>query len=243
MGVLQPVLDLVRRIKGSQSASKSTVKLDKDLIIAKMRETSLFADLPAPNIEAAFAHMEVLRVSAGQVVIREGTEGDFYYLLAEGTARITRAGPGGAVKVVAELKEPHGFGEEALISNRSRNATVTMTSDGILVRLSKDAFGEHVKKPLLEWLFPREAQARVAEGARWLDVRDPGDTMRDKMQDALAIPLEQIRERAGELERGVTYVCVCQNGRLSSTAAFLLRQRGFAVAVLRGGRQAMDARK
>jgi len=242
MGVLQPVLDLVRKFKGSQTPENATVKLDKSVITEKIKETSVLADLPAPNLDAMYAHMEVLKVPEGQVVIREGTEGDYYYVLAQGRARVDRRNSAGETESVAEINEPHGFGEEALISNRTRNATVTMTSDGILLRISKEAFGEYVKKPLVKWLFQSEAQLVVSQGGRWVDTRDAGEARLNRLPEALLIPLDAIRDRAKELEKNVPYVCYCQNGRLSSTAAFLLRIRGYDAAVLRGGLQAMKGR-
>lgn len=242
MGVLQPVLDLVRRIKGSEPTGKTRIELDKAAVLRTIRETSLFAGLPAENVEAMYAHMEVVEAADGQVVIREGTEGDYFYILAQGRASITRRSAEGKRTTVADVAAPHGFGEEALISNRPRNATVTMTGAGVLVRLSKAAFNDYVKKPFLEWLFPSEALARVSQGARWLDTRDAGPFPPEPLAGAVVIPLEQIRERCCELDRAVPYVCYCQNGRLSSTAAFLLRQRGYQASVLRGGLQAMKSR-
>ena len=51
-----------------------------------------------------------------------------------------------------------GFGEEALISNAKRNATVVMTLPGDVMRLSKDAFDDYVKEPLITWVSPADAQ-------------------------------------------------------------------------------------
>ena len=60
------------------------------------------------------------------------------------------------------------------------------------------------------------------------------------LAQAVLIPLEQIRERCMELDKDILYVCYCLNGRQSSTAAFLLRQRAFKVGVLRGGVQSLQ---
>jgi len=39
----------------------------------------------------------------------------------------------------------------------------------------------------------------------------------------------------GELDVNGRYICYCENGRLSATAAFLMRQNGYQVSVLQGG--------
>jgi CRP-like cAMP-binding protein len=43
---------------------------------------------------------------------------------------------------LAELKEGDAFGEEALVADTVRNATVVMKTDGMLLRLSKQDFNE-----------------------------------------------------------------------------------------------------
>jgi rhodanese-related sulfurtransferase len=148
--------------------------------------------------------------------------------------------PDAAPQVVAELTAPMGFGEEALISNAKRNATITMKVGGTVMRLSKDAFNDYVKDPLVLWLSPKEAQDKAAQGAKWIDVRDPDEARQAHLHGALSIPLAELRDRVSELSKDTLYVCYCQNGRLSSTAAFLLRLRGFNVGVLRGGLQSLQ---
>ena len=78
--------------------------------------------------------------------------------------------------------------------------------------------------------------ARVNDnGGQWIDVRYPSEYQFNKRPGALNIPLSEIRNAAGILERGREYVLYCQTGRRSSAAAFLLAQRGFTAYVLAGG--------
>ena len=64
----------------------------------------------------------------------------------------------------------------------------------------------------------------------------PEDARQSHLHGALAIPMVDLRRRLDELDKASRYVCYCQNGRLSSTAAFVMRQHGFhQVGVLRGG--------
>lgn len=222
------------------SVSGDSARPDSSSLMAKIRQSELFRDLPAKNLEEMFAKMETVKVKAGDSIVEQGDEGDYYYLLVTGMAQVLRqADNEDQPRVVAELNEPVGFGEEALISNAKRNATVKMTTDGIVMRLSKDAFDEYVKEPLMTWLAPIEAQDRIAKGAKWIDVRDAGDAKQGHLHGALFIPMSDIRKRMGELDKSSFYVCYCLNGRLSSTASFLLRQHGYNVGVLRGGLQAL----
>jgi rhodanese-related sulfurtransferase len=200
-------------------------------------ESTLFGNLPEENADAMLARLETVPMASGTVVVREGTEGDYYYLLVDGSASVARI-PGGKEKPewVADLDKGSGFGEESLISNAKRNATITMKTDGVVMRLSKDDFNDHVKEPLITWTSPADAQRMVKnDKARWLDVRDQSEAGTTRLSGALAVPLTKLRESLADIDKDRTYVCYCQNGRQSSTAAFLLVQLGYKVSVLRGG--------
>ncbi len=232
------LLDKLQKIKGGKTAP---VQVDKSVLLDKIRQSDLFEYLEPEYMEKLFTAMETIALSEGATVIKEGDEGDYYYLLVTGTAQITRKSKtSGQLEILAELTEPTGFGEDALISNAKRNATVTMTSGGTLMRLSKDAFNDYVKAPVITWLSTVEARQKIAEGAKWLDVRAVEEAKNGGLPNAIRIPLASLRNRVSELEKNSYYVCYCQNGRLSSTAAFLLVQCGYKAGVMRGGLKAVQ---
>jgi len=238
MGIFESISQLVGK---GRDCGQGKGSADKAVLLDKIRQSELFRDLPPKNLEEMFSRMETVRMKAGETIIKEGDEGDYYYLLVHGTATVSRrrqkTDP--KLQLVAELCEPIGFGEEALISNAKRNATVAMKTSGTLMRLSKDAFNDYVKEPLITWVSPKEAQEKIAQGAKWIDVRDCNGSREARLSGSLSIPMEELRDRMSELDKGAFHICYCENGRLSSTAAFLLRQRGYNVGVLRGGLQSL----
>ncbi len=196
--------------------------------------------LPPANIHELMLRFERIKVKRGQVMLREGEVGDCYYIIESGRAQVTRA-VGGAEVVVADLKGGEAFGEEALVSGATRNASVTMKSDGVLLRLGKTDFDELLREPLLHAVDRQEANARVAAGtARWLDVRYPAEFAQDGLPGARNIPLNELRAAFGLLRTDIEYVVYCQSGRRSSAAAFLLAQHGFQASWLEGGLTAGD---
>jgi rhodanese-related sulfurtransferase len=142
---------------------------------------------------------------------------------------------GGVSMLLAELKSGDAFGEEALVSDVKRNATVTMKSDGSLLKLSRTDFVELLREPLLRRVTPDEARAKVAGGAQWIDVRYPSEYQYDRLPGAINIPLSEIRNAFGALDKAKEYVLYCQSERRSAAAAFLLAQRGYRACVLAGG--------
>ena len=193
-----------------------------------------FSQLPPAHIDELLRRFERVKVKKGDVVIREGAEGDFYFVIESGRCKVERM-VGGVTMLLAELKSGDAFGEEALVSEVKRNATVTMKSDGALLRLSKKDFIELLRQPLLSRLSPEEARAKIASGAQWIDVRYPSEYQYDKLPGAINIPLSEIRNAFGALDKGKEYVLYCQSERRSAAAAFLLAQRGYRAFVLAGG--------
>ena len=193
-----------------------------------------FSQLPAAHIDELLKRFERVRTAAGEVVIREGDEGDYYYVVETGRFRIERL-VGGAQVELAELKSGEAFGEEALVSEAKRNATVTSLGEGELLRLDRKDFTELLREPLLRRLPFAQAAEKVRRGALWLDVRYSSEYQYDKLPGAINVPLAEVRNMFAVLDRSKEYVAYCQSGRRSAAAAFLFAQRGFKVWLLEGG--------
>jgi rhodanese-related sulfurtransferase len=193
-----------------------------------------FSQLPPAHIDELLRRFERIETKKDQVIIREGAEGDYYYLVESGRCQVERM-IGGVNMRLAELKSGDTFGEEALVSEAKRNATVTMKTDGSLLRLSKQDFNALLREPLLRGINMEQAKQKVLGGAQWIDVRYMSEYQYDKLPGAINIPLSEIRNAFGALDINKEYVVYCQSGRRSSAAAFLLAQRGYNVYLLEGG--------
>lgn len=193
-----------------------------------------FSKLPSAHIAELLKRFTRRPVRRGEVVVREGDDGDRYYVIEQGRCQVTRR-VGGVEMKLAQLKVGDAFGEEALLSDGKRNASVTMLTDGSLLALAKSDFVELLQRPLLKEIGLADAQARVERGGQWIDVRYPSEFQFDRIPGALNIPLSEVRNAAGILDTSRDYIVYCQSGRRSSAAAFLLAQRGHNAFVLSGG--------
>ena len=198
-----------------------------------------FAQLPVAHIDELLKRFERVKTARGQAVIREGDEGDYYYVVESGRFQVERL-VGGAKVVLAELKSGDAFGEEALVSEAKRNATVVSLGDGELLRLDRKDFNELLREPLLRRMGFEEATEKVRRGALWLDVRYPSEYQYDKLPGAINVPLAEVRNMFEVLDRSKEYVAYCQSGRRSAAAAFLFAQRGFKVWLLEGGLRTVE---
>ncbi len=204
--------------------------------MTRILQSKAFMQLPPANIQAMFMRMQDVPVKTGDTIIKQGGDGDYYYIIKHGKCKVTRTSKTGSELTLATLGDGDAFGEEALLSEAKRNANIIMTTDGSLARLSKEDFNELLKEPMLSWVTNPEADAMVKdEGAVWIDVRLESEHKNSGIDGSANIPLFMLRLKAQTLDSDKKYILYCDTGRRSSACAFLLSERGLQVYCLKGG--------
>jgi CRP-like cAMP-binding protein len=226
----------VAELQGPGSAPAGANDGASDDWMTTLLSTKAFHRIPPANIQAIFIRMQRVAYRAGEVVIKQGDEGDFFYAIVKGKCIVTRETPLNKDGIrLAELVVGDTFGEEALIAEAKRNATVTMLTDGVLMRLNKQDFRELMNDPLLQWVTDVQARKIIARGGKWLDVRLPSEYQNLRVEEAVNLPLYFIRLKLSALDPSIPYVVYCDTGRRSSAGAYILVERGFEAYVLKGG--------
>ncbi len=222
---------------GSYEVSELRSETDSsDDWMTTLLRTKAFHKIPPANIQAIFMRLQQVNCRADDVVIKQGDEGDYFYVITRGRCVVTRETPLNKEGIrLAELEVGDTFGEEALISEAKRNATVTMETDGSLMRLGKEDFHTLLNEPMLEWVDKEQADQIIANGGHWLDVRLPSEFEAYHYSGAINVPLYFIRLKLKTLDPSVKYVVCCDTGSRSSAGAFILSERGFDAYVLKGG--------
>ena len=100
-----------------------------------LRRLPVFAPLPALALEAVARAAVEVSASAGQHVITEGDPGDRYYAVVDGTFDVVMGG-----ELIRTVRRGSDFGEVALLAGVPRTATVTATTDGLLLAIDRDPF-------------------------------------------------------------------------------------------------------
>ena len=204
--------------------------------MTRILQSEAFIKIPPSMIQSLLIKMESLAVKHGDTVIRQGDSGDYFYTIHEGRCAVTRQDSSdGEPQLLAELGEGDSFGEDALISDVKRNATVSMLTDGLLMRLAKEDFVELLKNQLVKRVDYEQAAAMVDDGAVWVDVRTADEYENGAFEDSVNIPLFRLRDELSELVFNSKYIICCDTGRRSESAGFLLSHKGFDVYVLEGG--------
>ncbi|WP_312653488.1 FAD-dependent oxidoreductase [Proteiniclasticum sp.] len=79
-----------------------------------------------------------------------------------------------------------------------------------------------------------ELEEMRENGAFLLDVREPGEVERGRIDGFVNIPLNDLRTRIGEIPMDRTVVVSCQSGQRSYMAERILKQKGYRTANLDG---------
>ena len=198
----------------------------------------LFHRLPLETVARAINRLVERPVAPGETIVRQGEPGDSYYVILDGEAEVWAADSVcGVPSLVNRLADGDSFGEEALLAECSRTATVTMTTPGRLLVLSKSDFDALLRPPMVEEVDAAAARDLIARGAaKLLDCRHSVEHEGSRIKGALSVPLDSLRhEGVFVLDPDGKYIVYCDTGRRSRAAAFLLHERGIHALSLAGG--------
>jgi len=212
--------------------------------MTKMLKSELFSHIPAQNIQKMIMHMEEIRYKAGESVLQQNEEGDCYYIIKSGHCVVSKqTGKDAKPVLIAELRDGDSFGEEALLNDGVRNASVTMITDGTLMRLSKVDFQELLQNTLVTKVNLVEALALIKEGAKWLDVQSEEAHKKHALPNSISIPIGTLRASKEKLDVNEVYIIYCTDGTESASAVFLLGQYGYDSVLLDGGLKSISPRE
>ena len=132
IGAIAPLVVLTRLRRLLQVDAAATVPV---VAIALLRSMRLFRALPAFELEAIARAGTDLSVSAGTRLITEGEYSDGYYAIADGTVEVTSDG-----RRLRTMGRGEGFGEIGLLRKIRRTASVTATTDAVLLAVERGPF-------------------------------------------------------------------------------------------------------
>ncbi len=203
--------------------------------MSALLQAPLFAKLPPSNIRQLFARFTPQKVQADEVIIKQGERGELFYVVESGSATVMDA----SGKILAALRPGNYFGEEALVGDTTRNATVKMLTPGKLMCLQKEDFRELLHHPVQKFVTADELKNRPADAPHYqlIDVRLPVERRFHAVPESRNIPLNQLRNSLKEFDRSIIYVVTDDSGRRCDVAVQLLTQAGFETCILRNADQ------
>jgi CRP/FNR family cyclic AMP-dependent transcriptional regulator len=136
-----------------------------------LREAPLFSGLDDEAAQALSASMVESHLGRGEVLFREGDEGERLYVVTAGKVKLGRTSADGRENLLAILGPGQMFGELSLFDPGPRSATVTAVTECTLQSLGHDELGP--------WLNGRPEVARALLVQLAVRLRKANDVVAD----------------------------------------------------------------
>lgn len=114
--------------------------------VSLINKIHLFNGLKEDQLAGIAVKFDEREIPASQIVFKRGDKPDGFYIVFKGKVNITRPGTGKDQDVFIWLTAGDYFGEEALVENRTRSATITAAEDTTLLFLTRAHFEELFSK-------------------------------------------------------------------------------------------------
>ena len=203
-----------------------------------LKHLNVFHKVPLENLQVVFERMTERPVESGETIVAQGEPGDAYYVILSGEAEVWVTDPFTDETTRATvLGAGDGFGEEALLLEGNRTATVTMISPGRLLVLGQPDFDRLLKPGMVAEVDAAAARELLERGAaKLIDCRYEMEYAEGRIPGAHLVPLDRLRrEGVFTIDPQPRYIVYCRSGRRSRAAVFLLRERGVRAMSLAGG--------
>ncbi len=226
--------DILTWVSIAQSLESDPRRLD---MLARAVRVKSLSNLSVESIFELVSRMEIKDVSKGTDVVSQGEEADYFYIIQKGSAEVWSMDLyDDEPQLVNRLSAGDSFGEDALVTGGSRNATVRMATNGVLLVGAREDFEELVARPCIDEVGGEAALALLnEENYAVLDVRYEEEWEESRIPGCQHISLPELRARYEELDPAQRYLIYCRSGKRSAVAALILKRRGFDCMSLRGG--------
>lgn len=129
----------------TQSAITNGAEDFERQIMTDLRQIDFLRDLRDDELRLLLPGVTVLKFGAGEVIVREGDQGDSLYMIRRGAVAVFATGGEGKQVHLRDLAPPAFFGEMALMTGEPRTATIRARADAELLEVGRDAFTELFK--------------------------------------------------------------------------------------------------
>jgi small-conductance mechanosensitive channel/CRP-like cAMP-binding protein len=129
----------LQRAEDHRAERDAEHEAERERVIQMLRRVPFLEPLSLREQQQLAARIRPMVYASGETVIRQGDEGDSFYVIADGEVEV-RVGAGEQEQVVARLHTGDYFGEMSLMTGEVRTATVVTCCDSQFYLISKRAF-------------------------------------------------------------------------------------------------------
>lgn len=118
--------------------------MSETIDLRELQRAVIFNELSDQDAQEARKDIRLVRLQPGEVLFRQGDEGDSIFLVVKGQLNVTLDVPGGGERVVSTLGPNNIIGEMSLLLDEPRTATVLAAGEAELWRIERQDFLESI---------------------------------------------------------------------------------------------------
>lgn len=133
-------------------------------ILEAFRRVEILAPLSDEEKRQLAEGVRAHRYASGEYIVRQGEEGDCFFILTSGRVEVNATGESGFATVLAQLGEGDFFGEMSLLTGDRRSATVRALEDTEVIVVDKASFSKVItNNPSIAESLSQILERRLAE--------------------------------------------------------------------------------
>ena len=217
-----PVVQII-----DDARSLDHAKIDDDYEsdwMALFYQSPLAINLSAKKLQQVFSSLTSVAVNGGETIVKCHTQADFFYIIEKGYAEVITESSGPFKGKRFELEPGDYFGDESIVAQTIRNASVIMTSDGLLGRMEMSVFNNLIKPSLV--IKPSVNELLELSNPIYCDVRLPLEYKLEHLPFSMNVPVGRIRKNLSLFDKNRVYVITPEGGHRSELAAYIMMQSG-----------------
>jgi CRP-like cAMP-binding protein len=216
-----------------------------------LTKVQLFMRLPKDEHPLLAMACESIEFKKGQHIIKQGESGSEFFVIKKGEASVTVSIDGAPPKKVATLKDGDYFGENALLRDEPRTATITAEQDVQALKITRDKFKELGLNDKLQ--FANRKAVGAGGGPKKLETKPPSPKTPDEveligaalrrnenLQTMVTLDDDRVKSMV-EIAWKETVpkgTAIIQEGDLSADYFYVVQEGSFEILISEGGSSA-----
>ena len=173
--------------------------MNKDTLI---QTVPLFSDLSETSLKVITDKMVARSYGKEKMILIEESAGETFFLISEGTVKITRMSDDGREVILAILGEGDFFGEMALLDGEGRSANVVALEDAEVLTLQRSDFLDILERfPKIAIHLLKELTTRIRHSDQQIESLSLSGA-----EQRIALVLIRLAEEMGQIKEGTVSI-------------------------------------
>ena len=170
--------------------------------LSLLQSVPIFSDLSPSDLNKIAQRMIRRTYTKGQMILLEDDLGQTFFVIAEGSVKITRLSDDGREVILAMLGESDFFGEMSLLDGAGRSANVVALESSEVLTLARNDFLEILQEyPKISISLLEELTQRIRKSDQQIESLSLSD-----VEQRIGITLIRLAEELGTIKHGTVEI-------------------------------------